>query len=873
MCHAKIVERFPRLSASDCSAELVSTFPCVRQRSGAHGNTMDSFATRCIFVVLTLQHLPAGEGTTLSCDFETSDLCGYTQDTTDDQDWTRHTGHTPTANTGPSVDHTMGTGHYMYLETSVGNPGDAARLVSPSFPASSAPYCLRFYYHMFGDSTGILNLYTRKQGIMGAAVWTVSGNQGNVWNLGNAQLDGSGGFNVVFEAVRGDGFRGDIAIDDVTISQDCTPIPTTVLPTTTPYPLASPNCTFEVSSICGYRQDIHDSAEWTRHQGQTDSDNTGPGVDHTLGTVQGHYMYFEASSIDPGVTARLLSPTLPIIPSSSSPTSYCLTFWYHMYGPHIGILNVNRRDSGGSEIPLWRLFDDQGNTWQQGQLPLDGNTESTVVFEAVRGSSYRGDIAIDDVDVIPYSGQCEFIPAFAMVPSSSTPAITTQSPSTSVHISTPGALPMVTTAKQPTTETPPTTGRIPPAATVVQPTATTTHSAQLPSTRAFLSTPGKLPIETTTERKATSMSTGTSSTNNRIRSDTTHVPPTTVIIHAAQSNGAKAGGNISAGQVTGENSASTTVALGVALPLTLIFGATVGIASTVYYRKKKRSRSGHGKVKRVSGENNPVFDGNSCPGTVNNSGGVDFDNPTFDHIYEELPNVLVVNSSPPPKQQKPKSDMPSASNEDYVEINENEVSWAKASSQRHVSATKNAGHISSPPKDRNTKEEHTSEVYRRDSWGAESDYLPPISDTNVPGPNMGRLKSNAEDTDEEYEDVGGEEYLDLNPRPPAHHPSLRPDHHPSLRPDHHPSLRPDHHPSLQPETYQSLKPDHDQYQRLRSDQRQSLPSDDHRRLRQSQKQNPDIPEHVDSPDGYQSLRHSQYQKLNVPPGTKDAFRP
>ncbi|XP_019639608.1 PREDICTED: MAM and LDL-receptor class A domain-containing protein 1-like [Branchiostoma belcheri] len=496
---------------------------------------MDSFATRCIFVVLTLQHLPAGEGTTLACDFEASDMCGYTQDTTDDQDWTRHTGHTPTANTGPSLDHTMGTGHYMYLETSVGNPGDAARIVSPSFPANSAPYCLRFYYHMFGDSTGTLNLYTRKQGIMGAAVWTVIGDQGNVWKLGNAQLDGSGGFNVVFEAVRGDGFRGDIAIDDVTISQDCTPIPTTVLPTTTPYPLASPNCTFEVLSICGYRQDIHDSAQWTRHQGQTDSDSTGPGVDHTLGTVQGHYMYFEASSIDPGVTSRLLSPTLPIIPSSSTPTSYCLTFWYHMYGPHIGILNVNRKDSGGSETPLWSLSDDQGNTWQQGQLPLDGNTEPTVVFEAVRGSSYRGDIAIDDVDVIPYSGQCEFIPAFAKVPSASTPAITTRSPSTSAHISTPAALSVVTTAKQPTTETPSTTGRIPHATTVVQPTATTTHNAQLPSTNGFLSTLGKLPIETTTERKATAMSTETSSTTHRIPSVTT-LPPTTVIIHPAQSN-------------------------------------------------------------------------------------------------------------------------------------------------------------------------------------------------------------------------------------------------------------------------------------------------------------------------------------------------
>ncbi|XP_019646647.1 PREDICTED: MAM and LDL-receptor class A domain-containing protein 1-like, partial [Branchiostoma belcheri] len=484
---------------------------------------MDSLWTMavCAFVLI-MQHLPSAQCTAWPCDFETSDLCGYTQDSTDDLDWTRHSGQTPTSATGPSVDHTLGSGYYVYLETSVGSPGDAARLVSALFPVSSVPYCLRFYYHMFGDSSmGTLNVYIRKQGILGAPVWTVTGNQGNAWQFGHAQLDGSSSFNVVFEAVRGNGFRGDIAIDDVTVSDECDPITTTVLPTTTPYPLASPNCTFEVSSICGYRQDIHDSAQWTWHQGHTDTGGTGPDFDHTLGTALGHYMYFEASNIDPGETARLLSPTLPIIPSSSSHTSYCLTFWYHMYGLHIGTLIVNRKGSGGSEIPVWSLFDEQGNAWRQGQLPLDGTAESAVVFEAVRGSSYRGDIAIDDVHVIPYTGQCELIPASAMVPSPSSPTITIQSSSTRAYLSTPRTLSSVTTTTgQPTTamstETPSaivtiatgqssTPGRIPSTTTTSVP-PTPAITAQSPNTRTYLSTSGLLPIATT-KWQSTSIST------------------------------------------------------------------------------------------------------------------------------------------------------------------------------------------------------------------------------------------------------------------------------------------------------------------------------------------------------------------------------
>ncbi|KAI8487029.1 MAM domain-containing glycosylphosphatidylinositol anchor protein 2 [Branchiostoma belcheri] len=175
------------------------------------------------------------------------------------------------------------------------------------------------------------------------SVRTVSGNQGNAWQFGHAQLNGSSGFNVVFDAVRGNSFREDIAIDDVTVSDQCGSITTAVLPTTTPYLLASPNCTFEVSSICGYRQDIHDSAQLTRHQGQTDTGSTGPGFDHTFSTALAHYVYFEASDLISGTIALHLSPVVPIISLSSSHTGYCLKFWYHIEKVSLGTILVSLR--------------------------------------------------------------------------------------------------------------------------------------------------------------------------------------------------------------------------------------------------------------------------------------------------------------------------------------------------------------------------------------------------------------------------------------------------------------------------------------------------------------------------------------------------
>ena len=119
------------------------------------------------------------------CDFETEDICGYRHDVSADFDWLRNKINTDTeTETGPSYDHTYQTelGHYMYIEASFSNYGEKARLITPKVTASPTGVCVTFWYHMFGATMGTLNVYTRKHQLLSEQpIWTMSGEQGNLW--------------------------------------------------------------------------------------------------------------------------------------------------------------------------------------------------------------------------------------------------------------------------------------------------------------------------------------------------------------------------------------------------------------------------------------------------------------------------------------------------------------------------------------------------------------------------------------------------------------------------------------------------------------------------------------------------------------------
>ncbi|KAK3573176.1 hypothetical protein QTP86_014847, partial [Hemibagrus guttatus] len=199
------------------------------------------------------------------CGFEDARICGFSQDRSDVFDWTRqnHLSQNPkrSVNTGPDTDRS-GTkeGYYMYIETSrPRQKGDKARLLSPLYNVTAArgpsgssrvPYCVSFFYHMNGKHiasnnqcvgvfelqptgsigytllntlrfTGTLNVLLRVKGIatVDSLAWTLSGHQGSNWRKANVVVYPSGPFQVVFEGIRGDGFEGDIAIDDVSVTK------------------------------------------------------------------------------------------------------------------------------------------------------------------------------------------------------------------------------------------------------------------------------------------------------------------------------------------------------------------------------------------------------------------------------------------------------------------------------------------------------------------------------------------------------------------------------------------------------------------------------------------------------------------------------
>ncbi|XP_035695557.1 MAM and LDL-receptor class A domain-containing protein 1-like [Branchiostoma floridae] len=159
--------------------------------------------------------VPTGTG---DCNFESSDICGYTHDRTHDFDWQRHRGSTLSSGTGPSQDHTTGTGYYMYMETTLPATGDKARLVSPAIVGGGTK-CLQFWYHMYGSRTGTLAVVNKvyDQTTLGTRLWSLSGNQGDAWKRARVTLTPTASyFQIVFEGTNG-GFFSDIAVDDIDV--------------------------------------------------------------------------------------------------------------------------------------------------------------------------------------------------------------------------------------------------------------------------------------------------------------------------------------------------------------------------------------------------------------------------------------------------------------------------------------------------------------------------------------------------------------------------------------------------------------------------------------------------------------------------------
>ncbi|XP_046508088.1 MAM domain-containing glycosylphosphatidylinositol anchor protein 2 isoform X3 [Equus quagga] len=161
------------------------------------------------------------------------------------------------------------------------------------------------------------------------------------------------------------------------------------------------HCGFEDGNICLFTQDDTDNFDWTKQSTATRNTkytpNTGPNADRS-GSKEGFYMYIETSRPRlEGEKARLLSPVFSIAPKNPygpTNTAYCFSFFYHMYGQHIGyremvldaksdlevemktirkgVLNVYLRLKGQTTIenPLWSSSGNKGQRWNEAHVNI-----------------------------------------------------------------------------------------------------------------------------------------------------------------------------------------------------------------------------------------------------------------------------------------------------------------------------------------------------------------------------------------------------------------------------------------------------------------------------------------------------------------------
>ncbi|XP_033726981.1 MAM and LDL-receptor class A domain-containing protein 1-like [Pecten maximus] len=384
-----------------------------------------------------------------SCTFQ-DQKCFLAQATDDQFEWTVASGSTPSSGTGPTS--AQSGSNYLYAETSSPRvQGDVARMVSIlSMPATAR--CLKFWYYMFGSNVGTLAVATSGTSLAKNSIWSLTGDQGASWKQVTLDIPSTDGLKVYFEATRGGGWQGDIAIDTVDLTpgscssspQTTPPAPPTQAPPTQAPPTQAPttrasttpqdpcnpnpcnnggaclinigsgclctngyagqfcdltvtefyNCNFE-NSECFLRDSTNDNHNWILRSGPTPSSNTGPTRAHSLP----NYLYYEVSSpVNPGETAKLESyNALPV-------QDHCLSFWYHMYGGSVGNLQISTVNSG----VLWTKSSNQGDSWIQANVNLPADPNFQLVIEATSGSSWNGDIALDDIKLT--NGTCALLP-------------------------------------------------------------------------------------------------------------------------------------------------------------------------------------------------------------------------------------------------------------------------------------------------------------------------------------------------------------------------------------------------------------------------------------------------------------------------------
>ena len=111
-----------------------------------------------------------------------------------------------------------GGGQYLTVSAAKGPLGRAARLLLPlGHLLHAGDLCLSFRHKVTGLHSGTLQVFVRKHGAHGAALWGRNGGHG--WRQTHITLRGADIKSVIFKGEKRHGHTGEIGLDDVSLKK------------------------------------------------------------------------------------------------------------------------------------------------------------------------------------------------------------------------------------------------------------------------------------------------------------------------------------------------------------------------------------------------------------------------------------------------------------------------------------------------------------------------------------------------------------------------------------------------------------------------------------------------------------------------------
>ncbi|HIA06532.1 MAG TPA: hypothetical protein EYN71_07510, partial [Flavobacteriales bacterium] len=308
----------------------------------------------------------------------------WEQVSTDNTDWLRNTGGTPSNQTGPS--NAFHDDYFIYIEASgSGYPSKTADLVNPSVDLSGiVDPEIRFQRHMYGSNMGTLRLQARFAGTQQwTDLWSQAGDQGDSWEEVIVSLSAfeDSVIDLRFQAITGNGYRSDMAIDYIEIA---------------PPRGANPsNCVAAINSF-PYVEDFNNN---TMGLLSKDSISTNWNIINLSQlttafplTIDGTYLYMRRPNWD-SQSAYKAGFTSPCFDLSMLNAPELFFSYYMAHADDSLILNYSV-DGGQTWSLLSTITAAQGNVWNEQYVDLSNIAGGSNVMFSMVGHSGVGTVAL-----------------------------------------------------------------------------------------------------------------------------------------------------------------------------------------------------------------------------------------------------------------------------------------------------------------------------------------------------------------------------------------------------------------------------------------------------------------------------------------------